>query len=805
MFEFINKRGEPVIDPAQIKAAEAAQADLQKKAALAAAHALQGDEQASVAFILACPFSDARSIAAEHVVSQALVEQVWQAMRNADRRVAKLMQQRLDTFKRSALALQQALQCIATAERLLSDARLLTNQVVDLDHAWQIVQQPPAEQAAQFQNLRQLLGARLEAQAALQHEMLELVANLRVLAEAETLDTEQANQTLARAASALEQCRLHAEASSLPSALLNDFERRHTSLKALFERSLAPAPAPLAVAASDAASATVSADANGSATTERPGKPKKPSPAPQDPALLAQFSAALAGLEKSIQDGVLHDAVEFDRRLREPALHALRLTPAQNTQLGAARTAMSSLQGWARWGGNVSRDELLIAAETLAGKTTPLAELSKKVGALREQWKALDGSAGPANKELWTRFDTACTTAYAPAAAHYKKLAEERTQNQAKAQVQLDALQASVSTLTTDEAIDWKKLTQLITSAKDAWQRGGPMERKEKKRLDSEFAKTIEPLEQMLRERRIVEIAQREAMIAEVSALQPNLRGTLDALRGLQERWQASARALPLAHREEQGLWQRFRQACDAVFAARKEVAHSADAERRQHLQARETLCASLEAAVGQSEAGLAKILRDVREAWNKTGQVPRAAEKQIEQRYQAAITALQKGLDLTRRASQDAQRNAVRDKLNLCRQAEAVVLGEAQADTALASTWAALPSLPKAIEAVLSKRFEQALQADASYAATLRKNLPMLASELLRCEILFGIDSPPALARERLQQQVAVLQATLKNGPAATAGESALTRLCSLAASTDEQQFERLTCIVERALQSKK
>ena len=232
MFEFINKRGEPVIDPAQIKAAEAAQADLQKKAALAAAHALQGDEQASVAFILACPFSDARSIAAEHVVSQALVEQVWQAMRNADRRVAKLMQQRLDTFKRSALALQQALQCIATAERLLSDARLLTNQVVDLDHAWQIVQQPPAEQAAQFQNLRQLLGARLEAQAALQHEVLELVANLRVLAEAETLDTEQANQTLARAASALEQCRLHAEASSLPSALLNDFERRHTSLKA---------------------------------------------------------------------------------------------------------------------------------------------------------------------------------------------------------------------------------------------------------------------------------------------------------------------------------------------------------------------------------------------------------------------------------------------------------------------------------------------------------------------------------------------------------------------------------------------
>jgi hypothetical protein len=101
-------------------------------------------------------------------------------------------------------------------------------------------------------------------------------------------------------------------------------------------------------------------------------------------------------------------------------------------------------------------------------------------------------------------------------------------------------------------------------------------------------------------------------LIADVAALNPGDRNSLDALRRAQERWQELARALPLERKAEQALWQRFRAACDAMFAQRKESAHAADAERHAHQAAKEALCAKLEQASSATAQEAGKLLRDV-------------------------------------------------------------------------------------------------------------------------------------------------------------------------------------------------
>ncbi|UUZ57359.1 DUF349 domain-containing protein [Massilia sp. H-1] len=111
------------------------------------------------------------------------------------------------------------------------------------------------------------------------------------------------------------------------------------------------------------------------------------------------------------------------------------------------------------------------------------------------------------------------------------------------------------------------------------------------------------PLEQQRKD----EVAVREELIARVAALNPADRHTLDTLKALQERWQEHARALPLERKSEQALWQRFRAACDAVFAKRKETAHAADAERRQHQHAKEAVCVRLEEAAAAADAASAR------------------------------------------------------------------------------------------------------------------------------------------------------------------------------------------------------
>src|SRR6185369_12713454 len=176
-------------------------------------------------------------------------------------------------------------------------------------------------------------------------------------------------------------------------------------------------------------------------------------------------------------------------------------------------------------------------------------------------------------------------------------------------------------------------------------------DRKDKKRLDAAFNKAMDALMAPLDSQRRIEVARREQLIEEVGKLNPNDRHTVDTLRGLQEAWQDHARALPLERRSEQALWQKFRAACDAIFAKRKEIAHAADHERKSHLHAREAICASLEAASFEGEdkavqAAIARALKEAAQAWHASGSVPRASEPKIEARYKAAVSALQSKAD---------------------------------------------------------------------------------------------------------------------------------------------------------------
>ena len=518
-----------------------------------------------------------------------------------------------------------------------------------------------------------------------------------------------------------------------------------------------------------------------------------------------QFFTVLDAMEAALQDGLLHVASEHDKTLRD-SKHG-RLTPAQADRLAHVRAEFKRLADWARWGGNVSREELVKAGEELPAQQLPMAELAKKVGSLRERWKSLDTLSGPAPKSLWERFDAACSLAYAPAAQHFKQLAEERHGNAAKAQ----ELIAETAALAAEESTDWKHVASASQRLRQAWTRLGTIDRKEKKRLDTEFGAALDALSKPLDTQRQIETARREQLIVEVGLLKPSERNTVDMLKALQDKWQELAKALPLERRAEQALWQRFRAACDDIFSRRKETAHAADHERREHLHAREALCASLETAVvpeGDDKARSAFIqhlLRDTRAAWNATGPVPRASEAKIEQRYQAAVAGVQAQADAIAERAGAAQANALRDKLRLVQSLEtALADGDAGADAqAWSERWSALPALDTQYERSLQQRFAAAQAAlgegAATYVQQLQANQERLRDEVLRLEIVAGVDSGTELARDRLKMQVEVLQSSLKSGQKPLTQVSQLMQLCAIAAVTDARTASRIETLLRR------
>ncbi|HXA48048.1 MAG TPA: DUF349 domain-containing protein, partial [Burkholderiaceae bacterium] len=713
----------------------------------------------------------------------------------------------------------------------------LPNLVADIDRAWQLVGTAPAAIDQAFQDARAVLRTRLEAQAQLQRTVIDRLAALR------TLTMQAYGMTQSDLSAMLEKIELDMandlatpEAPSLPKNLLADFSAQHQEFKfslsavaqvqqalqarqnllqrweeadpqaGLKEETLKQAWSALPPMPDDAAATQALQQRFESllqrVAAARPVRALKAEAATNPVRVTnAGLAEAIEAFEKAMQEGAVRTAVDIDKQLR--ATEGVRLTQEQNAQLNKLRGELTHLQGWAKWGGNISREELLRAAEELPAKELAVTELAKKVGGLRDRWKSLDVSAGPASKDLWVRFDAACTLAYAPAAAHFKKLAEERQANLHKAEeIIVQVRQFALDSHCTGEnaaTADWKAIASFCAQTAQVWHRLGNIDRKDKKRVDHEFDQSMHAMKEALATQQQAEVALREKLIADMLALNPNERHTPEHVRALQERWQQRAKALPLERKHEQALWKKFRAACDAVFAKRKEAAAGADADRQQHLAQKESLCEKLEASLAEPAAIAAKILRETKDAWNAIGPVPRAQENQIEARLQAAVSALQHQLDAAKRIAAEKERSALLDKVRLCMALEQAVIDQAEVAPVGAPQWQALPNLANDIERTLRARFDKALQAieskDGVYRTGLENNRAVLLKSLLRIEILNAVESPAEMSRERLQMQVEVLQSTLKAGVAHNKQDS-LMELCKLAAAVDQataQRIERL------------
>jgi hypothetical protein len=836
------------------------------------------DEAAAVDFILQCEFSELRLAAAERVHTPALVERVHAAVRNTDRRVAKLMQTRLDAHRHREAEARRAQAALEQAQALLADTLLTPNHVAELDRRWAIISAPELNGA--LQEVRAALGRRLEEAVRLQRAMIDRLTALRGLGAASLPAAELAarlDALAAEQAAALQS----PEHPSLPRGLVAEFAIEHQKLQArvhvleagqgalaarqaFLDAQLAKAPSELnadalrrewkglpALPQDEAGSALqqrfdallgslpqpepgkakVSKDARGA--RDAAGAPARPPRSEQDQVVAGarqqgadqRFLDMMDAMEGALQQGSLGTAAELDKLLkeaREKDGKAMRLLPAQSDRLAHLRAELKRLSDWARWGGNVSREELIKTVEALPTQNLAMSELAKKVGSMRDRWKALDTLSGAAPRTLWERFDAACTAAYAPAAAHFRQLADERHANAARGQKLVEEANEEIARLRSGAA-DWKHVAGTVQRLRLAWSHLGAIDRKEKKRLDTAFAEALNTLQGPLEEQRKGEVAEREAIIEAAAAIDPHDRHALDTLRELQARWQEHARTLPLERKSEQALWQRFRAVCDDIFQRRKDTMHEADIERRAHEAAKEAISARLEAAAATvTPATAGRLLRDAANEWQAIGPVPRAHEARVEKRYHAAVALVQQHLDGVRRVAGAAQAALLRDRLRLVQEVEAGFAANADAGSSedWEARWQALPradadaDVGAGFEGALRTRFDAALgalhgdgAARAAYASLLEHNREQLLGELLRLEIGAGIDSGPEFARERLKLQVEVLQSSLKAGQRAGKGDAGkdagplarLRALCAMPALSDARTATRIETLFAR------
>jgi len=247
-------------------------------------------------------------------------------------------------------------------------------------------------------------------------------------------------------------------------------------------------------------------------------------------------------------------------------------------QVHTALVAAGELEGWQRWSADQVREDLVAKAEALLkrpdGQALGGRKMQETLRQLREQWKQVDQGGTP-NHALWKRFDEACNAAHKVVEAWLDKVRADAAEHKARRTALIGELQAWAQENAHPVHGDWKSVNRALHQFADRWRDGGHVGEKIFAELQPQwkqaFAAASAPLESAQKD----SLARRHAMIEEAVALgaAPQLR--IDAVKALQQRWQAEAQTVPLDRKQEQKLWDAFRKPIDEAFTRK-----SADRDR---------------------------------------------------------------------------------------------------------------------------------------------------------------------------------------------------------------------------------
>ncbi|MDM7942467.1 MAG: DUF349 domain-containing protein [Hydrogenophaga sp.] len=542
------------------------------------------------------------------------MNEVYKELANRDRGAAKPLKEKLDEQKRLKTQEQMSVEWAQKAQALLDHPRLNLADAL----AWQ---RDAARAGAPLSReplaaLRQSLAERVKAIEDLQHRVqVEREAAVLIAQRIEVLSTkpwreaQHSAQTLQtdvaqwqEQASGLAQDPQWASVDVKFPPMLDASRKQLQLVWDAFEAALAQAVAADADAQAPLPAVPVWADelrvARGGEAAAPVEKPAVDTQAQQErrARVTTELGHALDVLERELAEGhgkATPKAAADVRALLKS--NGRFVSPALDARAHAALSQAGELEGWQRWRADQLREELVAKAEALLqapeGQRLGGRKMQETLRGLRDQWKTTDQGGQP-NHALWKRFDEACTEAHKVVETW---LVQVRQQAEAHKGQRL-AIIAELKAWTEAHAgnTDWKAQVRELHSFSERWREAGHMSEKAFAEMQPQWKEAMHAAHAGLEAAQAESTARRKALIEEATALgaAPMLR--IDAVKALQQRWQAEAHAVPLERKHEQKLWEAFRQPIDEAFnrktTEREKAATSLNAHDQRVLDASRAL-----------------------------------------------------------------------------------------------------------------------------------------------------------------------------------------------------------------------
>jgi hypothetical protein len=512
--------------------------------------------------------------------------------------------------------------------------------------------------------------------------------------------------------------------------------------------------------------------------------------------------ALLEKLEKNVEQGQLADA-EATAAALAGVLDGQALHGQMESRLQRANAQLANLRGWARWGAEEARENLILSAEQLLIGTPSVDDLARDVKGFREKWKQLNAH-GPTKKGQWERFDAALTKAYQPVLAHHEAEAARQAQAGAAKAALCDEWESHVAAIDW-EHVDYKVLESQREEMLRRWRGAEHAGPRDERSLHKRFDKLLKSIDQRLDAVRATEIQRREELVAAAEALreESDLSRAMSAAKELQARWTQQTVPVRLDRNIDRALWQRFHAACSDVFARRDARRAQQTAKREERIQAVQTLLDEFaETLAGDDANAIRQALSRFHKNWDAAKADSRELANGLEARARDLMQQAQRRMDRVLHEKHAARFALLAEKAALAESVETAAAAMQPVEPVMAAAreaWNALPRLTGKTESLLAERLANAPTVTATDLTAGRESREAMSLDL---EITLGLPSPDALTEARRRRQLEHLQNRFSpDSRRAMAAEALLDRWYATAAAPDPALDRRMTAVTDKLL----
>ncbi|WP_372659047.1 DUF349 domain-containing protein, partial [Hydrogenophaga sp.] len=177
------------------------------------------------------------------------------------------------------------------------------------------------------------------------------------------------------------------------------------------------------------------------------------------------------------------------------------------------------------------------------------------------------------------------------------------------------------------DSSDWKAQIRELHAFSERWREAGHLSEKAFAEMQPVWKDCMHAAHARLEDAQRASNERRRALIAEAVELgaAPQLR--IDAVKALQQQWQAEAHTVPLERKHEQKLWEAFRKPIDEAFARKSSEREKASTALNAHDQQVLDASRALDAAVSSGDVRAIRAAQEGLDAAIR-GEAPRPAAK---------------------------------------------------------------------------------------------------------------------------------------------------------------------------------